>query len=107
MKPYNVEFFTQDFLMVGSTNVNEFTYKEDYLSADENEITVLSVKGIEKENYIRINRGEEEYVGVVTQVTYGTDQSKKLVSVSFKPLLELLNTDILFEVSCSIYFMNR
>ncbi len=99
MKPYNVEFFTQDFLMVGSTNVNEFTYKEDYLSADENEITVLSVKGIEKENYIRINRGEEEYVGVVTQVTYGTDQSKKLVSVSFKPLLELLNTDILFEVS--------
>ena len=30
MRPYNVEIFTQDFEMVGNTNVNEITYKEDY-----------------------------------------------------------------------------
>ena len=28
MRPYNVEIFTQDFEMVGNTNVNEITYKE-------------------------------------------------------------------------------
>ena len=26
MRPYNVEIFTQDFEMVGNTNVNEITY---------------------------------------------------------------------------------
>ena len=38
MRPYNVEIFTQDFEMVGNTNVNELTYKEDYLSPDGNTV---------------------------------------------------------------------
>ena len=32
MKPYSVEIFRPDFTMVGNTNVNEVTYKEDYLA---------------------------------------------------------------------------
>ncbi len=99
MKPYNVEIFTQGFEMVGNTNVNEITYKEDYLSSDENSIQILSMKGIEKQNYIRISCGNEEYAGVVSEVTYGTDSSKQLQEISFKPLLELLNTDVLFDTN--------
>ena len=30
MRPYSVEIFRPDFTMVGNTNVNEVTYKEDY-----------------------------------------------------------------------------
>ena len=98
MRPYNVEIFTQDFEMVGNSNVNEVTYKEDYLSSDENSITVFSMPGISKQDYIRISRGEEEYAGVITEITYGTDRSKKLQTISYKPLLELFNTDVLFDV---------
>lgn len=98
MRPYNVEVFTQKFEMVANTNINEVTHKEDYLSADENTITVFPMLGIEKEDYIRISRGDEEYVGVITEITYGTDRSKDLQTISYKPLMELLNTDILFDV---------
>ena len=76
MRPYNVEIFTQDFEMVGNTNVNEITYKEDYLSSDGNTVTVLALPGVKKQDYIRISRGDEEYAGIVTEIGYGTDKSK-------------------------------
>ncbi len=98
MKPYNVEVFTQKFEMVANSNINEVTHKEDYLSADENTITVFPMPGIAKEDYIRISRDDEEYAGVITEITYGTDKSKDLQVISYKPLMELLNTDILFNV---------
>ena len=99
MRPYNVEIFTQGFMMVGNTNVNEIIYKEDYLSSDENSIIITAMPGIKKQDYIRISRGKEEYAGVISEVTYGTDSSKKLQQISFKPLMELLNTDVLFDVN--------
>lgn len=99
MRPYNVEIFTQDFELVGNTNVNEVIYKEDYLSSDNNNITILALPGVKKHQYIRISRGNEEYAGIVTEVSCGTDKSKKLHCISYKPLMELLNTDVLFDVS--------
>ena len=99
MRPYSVEIFRPDFTMVGSTNVNEVTYKEDYLASDENTITVLALPGIEKQDFIRISRGSEEYAGVVTEIGYGTDRSKRLQTISYKPLVEMLNTSILFDVN--------
>ncbi len=98
MKPYNVEVFTQNFEMVGNTNVNELVYKEDYLSSDENSITVFPIPGIAKEDYIRISNDDEEYAGVITEITYGTNNSKDLQVISYKPLIEILDTDILFDV---------
>ena len=82
MKPYNVEIFTPAFRMVGNTNIDSVTYKEDYLSGDENTITILPMKGVSKQDYIRISRGEEEYAGVITEITYGTDKSKNLMQIS-------------------------
>ena len=99
MKPYNVEIFTPSFQMVGNTNIDSFTYKEDYLSGDENTITVLPIKGVSKQDYIRISRGQEEYAGVITEITYGTDKSKNLMEISYKPFMELLDTDILFDIN--------
>lgn len=98
MRPYNVEVFTQDFELVANANVNEVSHKEDYLSPDENTITVFTMPGIGKQDYIRISRGSEEYAGVITEIAYGTDRSKELQVISYKPLMELLNTDILFDV---------
>lgn len=99
MKPYNVEIFTPDFMMVGHTNINELSYKEDYLSSDENSITVFAIPGVAKQDYIRISRGKEEYAGVVTEIAYGTDKSKNMQTISYKPLMELFNADMLFDVN--------
>jgi len=99
MKPYNVEIFTPAFDMVGHTNINELSYKEDYLSSDENSITVFAIPGVAKQDYIRISRGKEEYAGVVTEIAYGTDKSKNMQTISYKPLMELFNTDMLFDVN--------
>jgi hypothetical protein len=99
MKPYNVEIFTPDFQMVGNTNIDSVSYQEDYLASDENSITVLPVAGASKQDYIRISRGQEEYAGVITEITYGTDKSKNLQVISYKPFMEILNTDILFDVN--------
>ena len=99
MKPYNVEIFTPAFQMVGNSNIDEVTYKEDYLSGDENTITVLPINGVSKQDYIRISRGNEEYAGVITEITYGTDKSKNLMQISYKPFMELFDTDILFDIN--------
>ena len=85
--------------MVGSANVNEVVYKEDYLAPDENTVTLLAMPGVEKQDFIRISRGSEEYAGVVTEIGYGTDRSKRLQTISYKPLVELLNTAVLFDVN--------
>lgn len=99
MKPYNVEIFTPDFKMVGNSNIDTVSYKEDYLSGDENSITIIPIKGVSKQDYIRISRGDEEYSGVITEITYGTDKSKNLQTISYKPFMELFDTDILFDVN--------
>ena len=99
MKPYNVEIFTPSFELVGNTNVSKITYKEDYLSADENSITVLTLSGVKKHDYIRISRGAEEYCGFITEIAYGTEKSKQLQTISYKPFVELLNTQILFDTN--------
>ena len=43
MRPYNVEIFTQDFEMVGNTNVNEITYN------------LNSAKNYNEDNDFRLN----------------------------------------------------
>lgn len=99
MKPFNVEIFTPDFNWVANTNVNDISYKEDYLSSDDNTITVFAVKGVEKQDYIRLVRDKEEYVGIISEITYGTDKSKELQNITFNPLMELLNTSYLFDLN--------
>ena len=99
MKPYNVEIFTPDFQMIGNSNIDTVTYNEDYLSGDENSITIIPIQGVNKQDYIRISRDDEEYAGVITEITYGTDKSKNLQTISYKPFMELFDTDILFDVN--------
>lgn len=98
MRPYSVEIFTPRFMMVGNSNINEISYKEDYLSSDSNSVTVLTIPGVEKQDYIRISRGSEEYAGVVTEISFGNEKSKRLQTISYKPFVEMFDTKILFDV---------
>ena len=97
MRPYDVEFFDMNFNFLGNTNVDDIDYSEDYLSADENNITVFTIPAVKKYSYIRIKRGNTEHCGIVSGITVGTDKSKQLETISYKPLMELFNTDIIFD----------
>lgn len=99
MRPYSVEIFKPDLSYRVGAAVSDITYKEDYLSTDKNEISVIAPFSAEKYDYIRISRGSEEYTGLITEVTSGTDKSKNLVTLTYEPLMELLNTDFLFDTS--------
>lgn len=99
MKPYSVEVFTPQFQLVGNTCIDTVTYKEDYLSIGKNTITVFTMTGIEKQDYIRISGNGEEYAGIITEVSYGTEQSKKLQVITYEPLMSILNINILFDVN--------
>ena len=87
MKPYNVEIFTQDFEMVGNTNVFIRIVYEHFpdMPADKFLHSPLPLRIHIKQDM------QEEYAGIITEIEYGTDKSKKLQSISYKPLMELLN----------------
>ncbi|MCM1329632.1 MAG: hypothetical protein NC253_09355 [Ruminococcus sp.] len=97
MKPYSVEIFTPDFKFIGSTNVNEISYCEDYLSPDGNMVTVFAVPDASPGGYIRIYRDGEEYAGIITEISRGED--KNLQSIDYKPLSELFDAKILFDTN--------
>ena len=69
MLPYNVEIFSRNFTLKHHTNVNYVTIEDDYLSPQNNSITILIGGGsIGEGDYIWITRTDEQYFGVVTSV---------------------------------------
>lgn len=102
MLPYNVEIFDNSFNFVLHTNVGDVSYNEDYLSPEENTVTIRYNAAVKKSDFIRIWRGSEQYSGIVTNVTTGTGVNSRLVSknlmtISYMPWVKLFNNDILFD----------
>lgn len=92
MRVYNVEFFDRSFVLRSHTNVNDVSFSEDYLSPDENELTILGA-AVEKGDYIRISNVGAEFFGIVS----GVRQEKEgLLEVKYKPFLSLFDTDCMF-----------
>ena len=54
MQPYNVEIFSQNFDLRQHYNAGDITYKYDYLSEDENTITIAYNPEVSQGDYIRI-----------------------------------------------------
>lgn len=98
MRPYNVEVFSRDFTLRHHTNVNYVNIEEDYLSPQNNNLTLLIGDGIIIEgDYIWITRSDttEKYFGVVTAVNV---VSPLEVKVSFTTFLNgIFETRILFD----------
>lgn len=102
MLPYNVEIFDRDFNFVGNYNVGNFNFNEDYLSPEDNQITIKYDARVKKSDFIRIWRGSEQYSGIITDVSTGVGIysqviSKSLMTVTFQPWIKLFNIDVLFD----------
>lgn len=96
MRAYNVEFFDRRFNFITNQMVPDFTFVYDYLSQSYNVITLMNDEKIKLGQYIRVTGAAKETYGIVVAIDEGTGD-KKLTNVSFAPLTELLNVDILFD----------
>ena len=102
MLPYNVEIFDRDFNFIMHTNVKSVDYDEDYLSPEENTVTIRYNADVKNSDFIRIWRGNEQYAGVITNVMTGAGVnsaliSKNLMAVTYMPFISLFNIDVLFD----------
>ena len=102
MLPYNVEIFDRKFNFVMHTNVGEVSYNEDYLSPEENTVTIRYNANVKNSDFIRIWRGDQQYSGIITNVTTGTGVnsmlvSKNLMTVTYMPFIRLFDIDVLFD----------
>lgn len=98
MKPYNVEFFSQDFTLKHHTNIDSVSYSEDYLSPKTNTITARFSEEYAIGDYLRIYRDDESYFGRVKGITI-VNSAGTAASVEYEPFETLFNSEIMFDVT--------
>ena len=95
MQAFNVEIFQRNFTLRSHTVVEDVQYSEDYLSPDDNELTLLTVDA-QKGDYIRITNGNDEYFGIINTVS---SREEGLVEIGYKSFLSLFDTDCMFDTT--------
>lgn len=98
MRPYSVEIFSRDFVLRHHTNVNYVNIEDDYLSPQNNNLTLLIGDGsISEGDYIWITRSDtdEQYLGIVVAVNIVSTLEVKVTFTSF--LDGIFETKILFD----------
>ena len=95
MQAFNVEIFQRNFTLRSHTVVEDVQYSEDYLSPDDNELTLLTVDA-QKGDYIRITNGNDEYFGIINTVS---SKEEGLVKIGYKAFLSLFDTDCMFDTT--------
>ena len=95
MQAFNVEIFERNFTLRSHTVVEDVQFSEDYLSPDDNELTLLTLEA-QKGDYIRITNGSDEYFGIINTVS---SKEEGLVEIGYKPFLSLFDTDCMFDTN--------
>ena len=98
MRPYNVEFFSQNFALKHHTNIDSVTYDYDYLSPKTNKIVVRFSTEYATGDYVRIYRDTESYFGRVKGITI-VNTAGTAGSVEYEPFERLFSTEIMFDVT--------
>lgn len=96
MRAYNVEFFDSSFELKHRTNVSRPDIDSDYLSIEENTVTILSTDEVEKDMYIRLHCLDIDEFGIVTGLE---NQNDVQLIVSYKPLTTLFEQKVLINTS--------
>lgn len=85
-----VEIFTRDFAFLSKEMVKPQKYGFDYMSPENNTLTVPKCFEVHKNNYIRLLQGTEEFQGIVTAVEHKSKETK----IQYKPLLSVFDVDV-------------
>lgn len=98
MQPYNVEIFSRNMELIQHYNAGDIAYKFDYLSTDENTISIAYNPTVKQGDYIRITDNVTEYFGVINGITVG-EETNTTSNIRYVPFISLFNTDILFDTT--------
>jgi hypothetical protein len=98
MQPYNVEIFSQNMELIQHYNAGDIAYKFDYLSTDENTISIAYNPVVKQGDYIRITDNTSEYFGVINGITVG-EETNTTSNIRYVPFISLFNTEILFDTT--------
>lgn len=85
-----IEIFQRDFTFLNKTMLKAQKYEFDYISLENNTLTIPGYFEANKNNYIRIISKENEFQGVITSVEYKAKETK----IQYKTLLSLLDVDV-------------
>lgn len=98
MQPYNVEIFSRNMELIQHYNAGDIAYKFDYLSTDENTISIAYNPNVKQGDYIRITNNTSEYFGIINGITVG-EETNTTSNIRYVPFISLFNTDIMFDTS--------
>ena len=85
---YNVEIFDRDFNFIHNYTIMQPTYAYDYLSPQENTITISYNKNVKIGQYVRIFNASRKYEGVISATQVISDG---FMDVKYKPLISMLS----------------
>ena len=98
MKPFNVEFFSQSYVLKHHTNIDRVSFSYDYLSPKSNTIQIGFSEEYSIGDYLRIYRDDESYFGRVKGITI-VNTAGTAASVEYEPFETLFQREIMFDVT--------
>lgn len=94
MIQYNIDFFDSNLEFKYNAQATDLSIDEDYLTISSNQVVIPPTTAVETRDFIRVDRGDSSFFGVVSSVEPGEKETK----VIYKPFVSLFDEDILFDV---------
>lgn len=91
--PYRIEIYNRDFTLDTWALCNEPSYRFDYLTLEEWQVSAIGTMKPRRGNYVQIVQGNQiKYQGVLTNSETGTEEG--ITTMYVRPLLSLLDYDV-------------
>lgn len=94
MIQYNIDFFDRKLEFKDNDQDVDLSIDDDYLTITTNRVTVKRGAAVETGDFIRIERGDASFFGVVSNVSPG----ELSTIVDYKPFVSLFDENIFFDV---------
>ena len=94
MIQYNIDFFDSNLEFKYNAQATDLSIDEDYLTISSNQVVIPPTTAVETRDFIRVDRGDSSFFGVVSSVEPGEKETK----VIYKPFVSLFDEDILFDI---------
>lgn len=94
MIQYNIDFFDSSLDFKHNAQATDLSIDDDYLTISSNQVVIPPTTAVETRDFIRVDRGDATFFGVVASVEPGEKETK----VIYKPFVSLFDEDILFDV---------
>lgn len=94
MIQYNIDFFDTNLEFKHNAQASDLSIEDDYLTITSNQVVIPPTTVVETRDFIRVDRGDASFFGVVSSVDPGEKETK----IIYKPFVSLFDEDILFDI---------